>query len=79
MDVLKTNITETSFTVSALRPETDYTVRVAATRGGKASANWFMEDRKTGKFNVTFDITPYEVYNSTTGHIDYMAKVKRFR
>ena len=76
VDVLKTNITETSFTVSALRPETDYTVRVAATRGGKASANWFMEDRKTGKFNVTFDITPYEVYNSTTGHIDYMAKVK---
>lgn len=76
VDVLKKNTTETSFTVGALRPETTYTVRVAATKNGKASPNWFSEERQTGKFSVTFDITPYEVYNSTTGHIDYMAKVK---
>ena len=78
VDVLKVNVSETSFTAEALRPSTKYTVRVAATKDGKASPNWFTEEVQTGNFNseVSFDITPYEVYNTTTGHIDYMAKVK---
>ncbi len=78
VDVLKTNITETEFTVESLRPLTTYTIRVAATKDGKASPNWFMTEVKTEPFDatVTFDITPYEIYNKTTGHIDYMAKVK---
>lgn len=75
VDVLKTNTTETSFTVSALRPNTTYTVRVAATKDGKASPNWFMADKEFGKINVSFDVTPYETYNTTTGHIDYVARV----
>lgn len=76
MDVLKTDIEETTISVEALKPKTTYTVRIAATRNGKASPNWFSEEKKIGEFNVTFDITPYEVYNSSTGHIDYLAKVK---
>ena len=78
VDVLKTNITETSFTVDALRPSTKYNVRVSATKDGKASPNWFEADVQTDAFDteVTFNITPYEVYNSSTGHIDYMAKVR---
>lgn len=76
VDVLKTDITETTFTVSALRPKTTYTVRVAATKGGKASPNWFSEDKTTSQTSATFEITPYEIYNTTTGHIDYTAKVK---
>lgn len=75
MDVLKTDIEETTISVEALKPKTTYTVRIAATRNGKASTNWFSEEKRIGEFNVTFDITPYEVYNSSTGHIDYLAKV----
>ncbi len=75
VDILKTNTTSTSISVEALRPETEYTIRIAATRGGKASSNWFSEEKSTGKFDVSFEIAPYEVYNNTTGHIDYMAKV----
>lgn len=77
VDVLKTNITGTSFTADALRPKTTYTIRVSATgKDGKASKNWFMEEKTTGEINITFDVKPYEVYNTTTGHIDYAAKVK---
>ena len=76
VDVFKKNVSGTSFTVEALRPKTGYTVRIAAVgTDGKASRNWFMEEVTTGEFNVSFEITPYEVYNSTTGHIDYAAKV----
>ena len=29
----------------------------------------------TGELNAKFEITPYEIYNKSTGHIDYVAKV----
>ncbi len=76
VDIFKENVSGTSFTADALRPKTKYTVRISAVqKNGKASRNWFSEEISTGEINVSFDITPCEVYNTTTGHIDYAAKV----
>lgn len=76
VNVYKENVEEPSFSVDALRPKTKYTVRVAAvTPNGKASRNWFTEEVTTGELNAKFEITPYEIYNKSTGHIDYVAKV----
>ena len=76
VNVYKENVEDPSFSVDALRPKTKYTVRVAAvTPNGKASRNWFTEEVTTGELNAKFEITPYEIYNKSTGHIDYVAKV----
>lgn len=75
VDVAKVNVTETEYRVDALQQGRTYTVRIAGTKDGKASPNWFSQDVTTGSAAVTFDITPYESYDKEYGDIYYYAHV----
>lgn len=75
-DVVKENIKETNYIAKGLRPGRTYTVRIAATKDGKASSNWFYKDVTTDNKAITFEITPYECYDKEGGYLYYSAFVK---
>ncbi len=75
-DVVKENIKETNYIAKGLHPGRTYTVRIAATKDGKASSNWFYKDVTTDSKAITFEITPYECYDKEGGYLYYSAFVK---
>lgn len=75
-DVVKENIKETNYIAKGLHPGRTYTVRIAATKDGKASSNWFYKDVTTDNKAITFEITPYECYDKEGGYLYYSAFVK---
>jgi hypothetical protein len=75
-DVVKENIKETNYIAKGLHPGRTYTVRIAATKDGKASSNWFYKDVTTDSKAITFEITPYECYDKKGGYLYYSAFVK---
>lgn len=64
------NITGTTFSLDALKPSTEYIVRVVAKAGEKMSVNWYNGNVTTsGSAEVKFTVTPYERYYQKEGYV----------
>ncbi len=71
------NISETSFSLDALKPSTEYIVRVVAKAGEKMSVNWYNGKVTTsGTSGVEFKVTPYEAYYKDEGYVYPYASVE---
>lgn len=71
------NLGETTFSLEALKPATEYIVRVVAKAGEKMSTNWYTGNVSTsGSSDVTFNVTPYEQYYKNEGYVYPYAHVE---
>lgn len=69
---------ETTLTIDALKPATEYQIRIAARADGVTSNNWFTGTVTTlgdeGGLEISFSITPCEKYHSS-GYVYPFARV----
>lgn len=71
------NLAETTFSLEALKPATEYIVRVVAKAGEKMSPNWYTGNVSTsGSSDMTFKVAPYEQYYKNEGYVYPYAQVE---